>query len=121
LPRWWPATPRVGQKVDVSHLSATIWLQALGIGMGLMTKGQGMGAYDRKKPRNALANLYECADGRWIQLMHLQPDRYWKPVITAIGRPDLVDDERFTDMELRMEHGQELVEIMNEQFSKEDL
>ena len=111
-------TQGIGQKVDVSHLSATMWLQGLGISMGLITRGQRIAAYDRKSPRNALANLYKCADGRWIQLMHLQPDRYWEPVMTAIGRPDLIDDERYADMDLRMEHGQELVEIMNEQFSK---
>ena len=108
----------IGQKVDVSHLSATMWLQGLGISMSLITKSKGMGAYDRKNPRNALANLYECADGRWIQLMHLQPDRYWEPVMKAIGRPDLIDDERFADMEARMEHGSELVEIMDEKFSE---
>ncbi len=111
-------TQGIGQKVDASHLSSTMWLQGMGIGVNLMLPEQTTGISPRSNPRNPLVNVYECADGRWIQLMHVQPDRYWDRVITAIGRPDLVDDERFTDMERRTEHGQELVEIMDRQFSE---
>ena len=68
----------VGQKVDASHLSANMWLQGMGMTMSLIMGGNRFGAYDRKSAWNVLANLYKCKDGRWIQLMHLQPDRYWE-------------------------------------------
>ena len=105
-----------GQKVDASHLSATMWLQGLGISMSLIS-GTEFGAYDRKSPRNALANMYECGDGRWIQLMHLQPDRYWLPFLGALVLEELAEDPRFATMEARTENGPELVKIFDERFA----
>ena len=39
-----------GQKVDASHLSANMWLQGMGMTMGLIMGGDRFGAYDRKSP-----------------------------------------------------------------------
>ncbi|MCH8310893.1 MAG: CoA transferase, partial [Chloroflexi bacterium] len=107
----------IGQKVDTSHLSATMWLQGLGISMSLIMGSQPFGAYDRKNPRNALANLYMCKDERWIQLMHLQPDRYWESFMTVMGLEELLNDPRFETMELRSDNGAALVEALDVQFA----
>ena len=107
----------IGQKVDTSHLSATMWLQGLGISMSLIMGSQPFGAYDRKNPRNALANLYMCKDERWIQLMHLQPDRYWESFMTVMGLKELLNDPRFETMELRSDNGAALVEALDVQFA----
>ncbi len=106
----------VGQKVEASHLSANMWLQGMGISMGLLLGGNRFGSYDRKSAWNVLANLYKCKDGRWLQLMHLQPDRYWESFMTALGLPHLVDDPRFADTPARMDNRDELVALMDERF-----
>ena len=106
----------IGQKVDASHLSANMWLQGLGISMGLLT-GNPTSAYDRKNPANPLANMFECKDGRWIQLMHLQADRYWEPFATVVGIPELIDDPRFATLEAMAENAHTLVKILDERFA----
>ncbi len=107
-----------GQKVEASHLSANMWLQGLGISMSLLAGGDGrFGGYDRTRPSNPLANMYECKDGRWIQFMHLQPDRYWKDFATVLGIAELVDDARFATMHGRAENSAELVEILDRRFA----
>ena len=107
----------IGQKVDASHLSANMWLQGLGISMSLLNNGQTFGSYDREAPTNPLSNLYKCKDGRCIQLMHLQPDPYWRPLARAMGLDDIIDDPRFTDMRARADNTVELVRIMDEKFA----
>ena len=107
----------IGQKVDASHLSASMWLQGLGISMTLMSGGQRIKAYDRTRPPNPLTNLYKCKDGRWMQLMHLQSDRYWKPLAGIVGIPELIDDPRFSTMSARGENTEELVEILDGRFA----
>ena len=107
----------VGQKVEASHLSANMWLQGLGISMSLLNKGQTFGSYEREAPTNPLSNLYKCKDGRCLQLMHLQPDPYWRPICRAMGMDDIIDDPRFTDMRARAENTIELVRIMDEKFA----
>ena len=107
----------IGQRVDTSHLSANMWLQGLGISMSLLS-GTQFGAYDRNNPRNALANMYECGDGRWIQLMHLQADRYWTPFLTALGLTEVIDDPRFASEEEKIANGPALVAILDQKFAE---
>ena len=66
---------------------------------------------------NPLANMYECKDGRWIQFMHLQPDRYWKDFAAVLGIGELVDDARFATMHGRAENSAELVKILDRRFA----
>ena len=106
----------VGQKIDASHLSANMWLQGMGLSMSLIMGGNRFGAYDRKSAWNVLANLYKCKDGRWIQLMHLQPDRYWESFMTSLGLSELVDDPRYATNQSRAENREELVLVMDRQF-----
>ncbi len=111
----------IGQKVDASHLSANMWLQGLGISMSLLNKGQTFGSYEREAPTNPLSNVYKCKDGRCIQMMHLQPDPYWRPICHAMGLDDIIDDPRFTDMRARADNTVELVRIMDEKFATKTL
>ena len=64
----------IGQKVETSHLSANMWLQGLGVSMSLLQGGVGFSPYNRREPVNPLSNVYRTADGRFIMMMHLQPD-----------------------------------------------
>jgi crotonobetainyl-CoA:carnitine CoA-transferase CaiB-like acyl-CoA transferase len=45
---------------------------------------------------NPAVNRYRTRDGRWIQLVFLQTDRFWRGFCDRIDRPDMGADERFT-------------------------
>ena len=61
------------------------------------------------KPRNALTNLYRTRDDRWLQLLLVRDDRLWPALCTAIERPDLAADPRFTERADRRTRSLELV------------
>ena len=106
----------IGQKVETSHLSANMWLQGMGMTMSLLQGGAGFASYSRESPTNPLSNTYNGKDGKAIVMMHLQPDRYWKPLMEEMDLKEFIEDERFTDMSLRAENSAALVEILDERF-----
>ncbi|MAE94657.1 MAG: carnitine dehydratase [Deltaproteobacteria bacterium] len=103
----------VGQAVDASHLGSMMWLQGLSLGMLTMTGGAIPRTF-RARAFNPLWNHYACGDGKWLALAMLQPDRYWADFARAIGREELVDDERFATMEARAGHTEACVTIIDE-------
>ena len=114
----------VGQRVDVSHLSSSIWLQGLAVSMGLLTRHKPDSEINlsRNPPRtdayNPLANYYKCADGRWIMLANFQADRYWRPLASALGLERLADDPRFADTTARGENRHALIALLDETFAQ---
>ena len=114
----------VGQRVDVSHLSSSIWLQGLGVSMGLMTQRKpdseiNLSANPRREAAyNPLANYYRCGDARWIMLANFQADRYWESFAHALGLDNLVDDPRFRDTAARGENRTKLISILDETFAR---
>jgi len=106
-----------GSVVDVSLLSTAMWtlssdlLAALG---GDDPKASG----GRGPLVNPLVGAYRTKDGRHIQLVFLQPDRYWPDFCRVIGRPDLVEDPRFSDHAVRREHAEACVAELDREFAK---
>ena len=76
---------------------------------------------DRRNAVNPLMNPYRTADGRWLILGMVQPDRHWPPLCKAIGRPDLADDTRFADMKARRDNNTVLITILDEIFASRPL
>ena len=58
---------------------------------------------------NPLTETYATRDGRWLQFVLLEPDRYWVDISEALGRPDLADDERYKDQVVRKANGEACV------------
>jgi crotonobetainyl-CoA:carnitine CoA-transferase CaiB-like acyl-CoA transferase len=67
------------------------------------------------------SNTYPTSDGRWIALRMLQPDVYWADFCMAIGRKDLIDDERFDNAVVRAQHGAECVAELDKTFATKTL
>ena len=88
---WARESQGIGQKVEVSHLSSTMWLQGLAIGMNLLT-GQHMPALNREAVRNIMYNIYRCKGGSWLRVSNPQPQRYWKPFVEALGIEYVLED-----------------------------
>ncbi len=66
---------------------------------------------------NPLVNRYLTSDGRLIQLVMLQPLRFWPELLTAVGRPDLAADERFSTAAGMFEHRVEGTRLLDEIFA----
>jgi crotonobetainyl-CoA:carnitine CoA-transferase CaiB-like acyl-CoA transferase len=71
----------------------------------------------RRRPFNVLVNTYLTSDGRWIALSMLQADVYWAGFCRAIGRDDLVDDERFRDASARSENLEACIDELDRTFA----
>ncbi len=114
----------IGQRVDVSHLSSSIWLQGLAVSMGLLTRHKPDSEINlsynppRTDAYNPLANYYRCADGRWIMLANFQADRYWRSFASALGIAHLLDDPRFSDTTSRGENRHQLIHILDQTFAR---
>ncbi|GMU77452.1 MAG: CoA transferase [Acidimicrobiia bacterium] len=75
----------------------------------------------RTDPGNPITNWYRTADDRWIYLVCLQADRFWGELCGLLGRPDLIDDERYRDMGVRYVHRAECVADLDAIFGARTL
>jgi crotonobetainyl-CoA:carnitine CoA-transferase CaiB-like acyl-CoA transferase len=107
-----------GSVVDVSLLATAMWtlssdvLSALQGHQPRAMSAAGPGGYV-----NPLVGVYGTKDGRHIQLVFLEADRYWPDFCRLIGREELVDDPRFVDLQARREHADECVAELQAEFA----
>jgi crotonobetainyl-CoA:carnitine CoA-transferase CaiB-like acyl-CoA transferase len=64
---------------------------------------------------------YRTADGRWVALMVLAPDRHWPALCEIGGRPGLASDPRFADTETRRSNAAECVAALEAAFAEHPL
>ncbi len=85
-----------GRFVEASLLRTGMW--AIAGELGVVAGG---GRAPAVAPRNAsptpLFNVYRAADDRWFVLVGVEADRHLPTVVGAIGRSDLLADERFAN------------------------
>lgn len=83
------------------------------------------GRLSRMKVRESydqpLVNSYRAGDGRWFYLIGLEMMRHFPGVCRAIGRPGLVDDERFSSGSRVREHREELIAVLDDAFASQPL
>jgi crotonobetainyl-CoA:carnitine CoA-transferase CaiB-like acyl-CoA transferase len=119
------ARERTGEApvVDVSLLGFAMWTLSPDIvatklfGKDPLAQMRG----SREKNPNPLVGQYKTADGRFLLLMMLQPDRFWADVCQRIGRADLADDPRFNNGLSRYENREECVRIFDEAIGSRTL
>ncbi|MDD5170450.1 MAG: CaiB/BaiF CoA-transferase family protein [Syntrophales bacterium] len=113
-----------GCKVQTSLFNAALWNLQLNIASANNNAHLSEEEYlkikaQRKKPRSGLMNTYQSKDCRWITVMALEYNRYWKPFAEIVlMRPDLADDPRFNNQMAGFQHGEELAAIIDEAFGK---
>jgi crotonobetainyl-CoA:carnitine CoA-transferase CaiB-like acyl-CoA transferase len=90
--------------VDISLLSTAMWVLSADITISGRQSAAAMSVINNEA-RFPLLRPYRTRDGRFIQFMFLDPDRYWEPVCRILEREDLLQDPRFADSEARVEHG----------------
>jgi len=107
----------LGQVIDVSLEHIGFYIEGNDAAMTLVT-GQSPPRHDRRQARNPLWNHYRCKDGRWLFLVMIESDRYWKAFCRAIGAEELTEDERFADAVARYRHAELLIAELDGRFEK---
>jgi crotonobetainyl-CoA:carnitine CoA-transferase CaiB-like acyl-CoA transferase len=67
-----------------------------------------------RHPSIVPSQLFETADGHVVVMPQTQD--FWRALCVGLGIPELVEDDRFRDMESRRVHKEELVAILTEIF-----
>jgi formyl-CoA transferase len=76
---------------------------------------------DRGAISNPISAMYRTADGRFLQLLMLDPDRDWPDLVARLDRADLLDDPRFASSDRRARHAGDCVKALEEVFSARPL
>jgi crotonobetainyl-CoA:carnitine CoA-transferase CaiB-like acyl-CoA transferase len=108
-----------GQVVDVSLMGTAAWTMATDLAATLVD-GRSPSKRDRHHLIVPLANRFRCADDRWI-VLNMTETRWWEPFCTTVGRPDLLEDERYQTVRGRFDHMPELIDILDEVFATRTL
>jgi crotonobetainyl-CoA:carnitine CoA-transferase CaiB-like acyl-CoA transferase len=95
--------------VDVSLLSASMWLMQRGITQATIEGIDRLPRAGRTGITNPLVNTYQTKDGRFLSLCMLQGQRYWPGFCEVAGRADLLDDPRFATASARSKNIAECV------------
>ena len=85
------------------------------------TNGEGPEAGLRRALYNPMLACYQASDGRWFFLLGLEATRHWPNVAAAVGREDLLADERFNDFAGLISHRGDLIAILDTEFAKRPL
>lgn len=72
-----------------------------------------------RNPGFSPAGNFVSRDGRWLQIA-AGGERPWRRLAGAIGRPDLADDERFSTAQGRVQHADELEQILTDWIATHD-
>jgi crotonobetainyl-CoA:carnitine CoA-transferase CaiB-like acyl-CoA transferase len=104
-----------GSVVDVSLLATAMWTLSSDVLSALAGRRPRASASRAALP-NPLVGTFRTKDGRHIQLVFLQPDRYWPELCRLMGRDDLAADPRFDGVKARGENRAACVAELDAEF-----
>ncbi|CAO5256115.1 CaiB/BaiF CoA transferase family protein [Frankia sp. AgKG'84/4] len=105
-----------GSVVDVSLLATAMWTLSSDV-LAAIAGGRPRAATGTEAYVNPLVGVYRTKDGRHIQLVFLEADRYWAGFCQLLGREDLGADPRFADLAARAAHRDECVTALAAEFA----
>ena len=105
-----------GQRIDCSLLHTGMWVIG-GDLMSAFSTHQPVERVPRREVGNPLFNFYQTADGKWLQLVMIESERFWNGFCKALGMEGFSRDPRFDSHVNRVEHSRELVDIIENQFA----
>ena len=107
----------VGRKVEVSMFEAMTHFN-LDAFTHLFSANEVMGPFSR--PSVSQSYVMKCRDGKWIALHMSSPEKFWQGLALALERPDIFDDERFASRQARIEHQEDMIEVLGPIFAQQD-
>ena len=108
-----------GSVVDVSLLGTAMWTLSSDLLAAL--HGDDPAPAAGRVMVNPVVGTYRTKDGRHVQLVFLEADRYWADFCRLIGREDLVDDPRFVDLQARRANNDVCVAELDAEFARRTL
>jgi crotonobetainyl-CoA:carnitine CoA-transferase CaiB-like acyl-CoA transferase len=107
-----------GSHVTTSLLAEGVWAAGVYIA-GALAGATFYPLHDRLNPSNATLNPYKASDGNWFMLV-VTPDKF-HALATAIGRPDLITDARFSDTAKQATNAAQLRAVLDDVFAKQPM
>ncbi len=105
--------------IDASLLASGMWQVQPDIVNAALVEGTSGGRPPaRDEMWNPLMLTYRTADGRFVALSMLSPDRRWREFCEVIGHPRLADDARFVDMAARRANAKDCVATLDAVFAE---
>lgn len=103
--------------VDVSLMSSALWIASADVVLA------GQPHYDTQASkanvlRQPLVRSYRCSDDKWLQLMFLDPTRYWAELCQRLGHTELMDDPLFSTAGERSANGPALYAALSKIFAE---
>ncbi|WP_094292651.1 CaiB/BaiF CoA transferase family protein [Mycobacterium neumannii] len=110
-----------GSVVDVSLLGLAAWNLSPDVAVSQIHGGSAIPKFGHADAPNPLVGTYRTKDGRYVQLMMLQLDKFYAEAMRVIGLPELIDDPRFADPASRFENRVSLIALLDEAFAERTL
>lgn len=107
--------------VDSSLLAQAMWSIAPSISVADLFGIDGIPGAPPGLAINPLVSRYQTKDGRWIQLVFLQPDKFWPGFCERMGLAELATDERFVPVANLVANAAEATAIIAAKFAEHDL
>ncbi|OWT56842.1 CaiB/BaiF CoA transferase family protein [Candidimonas nitroreducens] len=107
-----------GMHIDVSMLGATLGIAALQ-SSEYFGSGKDPRPLGSAHPRNAPYQVFRCKNGYFG--MAAGNNALWRSVCDVVGRPDLLEDERFVSPSSRAANQDALLGILEEEFRRADI
>ncbi len=115
------ATTGEGSVVDVSLLGLAAWNLSPDVAVSQIHGGSAIPKFGHADAPNPLVGTYRTKDGRYVQLMMLQLDKFYAEAMRVIGLPELIDDPRFADPASRFENRVSLIALLDKAFAERTL
>lgn len=104
----------VGRAVETNMLESTMAFMSEPF-VNYLGSGEVPGPYRRTRVSQSYA--FRCEDGKAL-IIHLSlPEKFWRSLVTAVGREDLATDARFDTREKRLERYWQLNDVLAEVFA----
>lgn len=103
----------VGQRIDTSLLEAEVAC-LINVGSNYLVGGKIPARWGNAHPNIVPYQHFKTSDGYLV--IGVASETIWKRFCAAVGRPELIDDPRFTNNAKRVENRAELIAILSEMF-----
>ena len=110
-----------GAVVDVSLLSTAMWVGAPAVLASVLYEVDTIPRMRHADLPNPLVAAYATRDHRLVYLAGIQTEHHFENFCEVVGRPDLLEDERFATGADRLRHRAELIALLDELFASRDL
>jgi crotonobetainyl-CoA:carnitine CoA-transferase CaiB-like acyl-CoA transferase len=109
-----------GSMVSTNLLANGLWSNAIHV-QAMLCGAEFKRRPARENATSALHNLYRTSDDRWMHIVVIPEDKRWPVLCEAIGRSDLIADDRFAVKEIRHSNTSALIGILDAVFTTKTL